>query len=96
MVASSTVASSVTGGELVLVQQNRRTDLVEFNVDGRGRWIDNRFIERLWRSVKYEEVYLRDYDAPPAAMAPASCCNSATGTTTGPNATSACGSSGRG
>jgi putative transposase len=31
------------------------------SMDGRGRWIDNRFIERLWRSVKYEEVYLRDY-----------------------------------
>ena len=31
------------------------------SMDGRGRWIDNRFIERLWRSVKYEDVYLRDY-----------------------------------
>ena len=27
-------------------------------MDGRGRWIDNVFIERLWRCVKYEEVYL--------------------------------------
>jgi putative transposase len=34
---------------------------VEVSMDGRGRWIDNRFIERLWRSVKYEEVYLNDY-----------------------------------
>lgn len=31
------------------------------SMDGRGRWIDNRFIERLWRSVKYEDVYVRDY-----------------------------------
>ena len=31
------------------------------SMDGRGRWIDNRFIERLWRSVKYEDVYLNDY-----------------------------------
>ena len=31
-------------------------------MDGRGRWIDNRMIERLWRSVKYEDVYLNDYD----------------------------------
>lgn len=31
------------------------------SMDGRGRWIDNRFIERLWRSVKYEDVYIRDY-----------------------------------
>ena len=30
-------------------------------MDGRGRALDNVFIERLWRSVKYEEVYLRDY-----------------------------------
>lgn len=29
--------------------------------DGKGRWVDNVFIERLWRSVKYEEVYLRAY-----------------------------------
>jgi putative transposase len=31
------------------------------SMDGKGRWIDNVFIERLWRSVKYEEVYLRAY-----------------------------------
>jgi len=31
--------------------------------DGRGRWMDNVFVERLWRSVKYEEVYLRAYDS---------------------------------
>ncbi len=29
-------------------------------MDGRGRWIDNRFIERLWRSLKYEAVYLEE------------------------------------
>ena len=34
----------------------------EVSMDGRGRWMDNRFIERLWRSVKYEDVYLNDYD----------------------------------
>jgi putative transposase len=34
---------------------------VEVSMDGGGRWIDNRFIERLWRSVKYEDVYLNDY-----------------------------------
>ena len=33
----------------------------EVSMDGRGRWLDNRFIERLWRSVKYEDVYLNDY-----------------------------------
>jgi putative transposase len=32
------------------------------SMDGKGRWIDNVFIERLWRSVKYEDVYLRSYE----------------------------------
>jgi len=32
--------------------------------DGRGRVFDNIFIERLWRSVKYEEVYIKDYQTP--------------------------------
>jgi putative transposase len=34
---------------------------VQISMDGRGRVFDNIFIERLWRSVKYEEVYLKDY-----------------------------------
>lgn len=36
-------------------------------MDGRGRWMDNVFIERLWRSVKYEEVYLKAYETIPEA-----------------------------
>ena len=35
---------------------------VAVSMDGRGRALDNVFIERLWRTVKYEEVYLKDYD----------------------------------
>jgi len=34
---------------------------VRISMDGRGRALDNAFIERLWRSVKYEDIYLRDY-----------------------------------
>jgi putative transposase len=34
---------------------------VAISMDGKGRWIDNIFVERLWRSVKYEEVYLHAY-----------------------------------
>jgi putative transposase len=34
---------------------------VAISMDGKGRWIDNVFVERLWRSVKYEDVYLRAY-----------------------------------
>jgi putative transposase len=40
---------------------------VAVSMDGRGRWMDNVFIERLWRSVKYEEVYLKGYDSIPEA-----------------------------
>ena len=36
---------------------------VSINMDGRGAWRDNVIVERLWRSVKYEEVYLRAYGA---------------------------------
>ncbi|MBU2575120.1 MAG: integrase core domain-containing protein [Elusimicrobia bacterium] len=34
---------------------------VRISMDGRGRAYDNIFIERLWRSVKYEDIYLRQY-----------------------------------
>ena len=36
---------------------------VAISMDGKGAWRDNVFVERLWRSVKYEEVYLRAYDS---------------------------------
>lgn len=36
---------------------------IEISMDGRGRAIDNVFIERLWRTVKYEEIYLKDYSS---------------------------------
>ena len=34
---------------------------IKISMDGKGRWMDNVFIERLWRSLKYEEVYLKAY-----------------------------------
>lgn len=37
------------------------------SMDGRGRYVDNIFTERLWRSVKYEEVYPADYETPQQA-----------------------------
>ena len=45
------------------------TDVLEsagvcISMDGRGRVFDNIMVERLWRSVKYEEVYLKDYATP--------------------------------
>jgi putative transposase len=36
---------------------------ITISMDGKGRWIDNVFIERLWRSLKYEEVYLKAYES---------------------------------
>ena len=38
------------------------------SMDGRGRALDNVFVERLWRTVKYEDVYLKDYSDPPDAL----------------------------
>ena len=35
----------------------------KFSMDGRGAWRDNVFVERLWKSVKYERVYLHAYDS---------------------------------
>jgi putative transposase len=40
---------------------------IRVSMDGRGRVYDNIFVERLWRSVKYEEVYIQDYQTVPAA-----------------------------
>lgn len=42
---------------------------IQISMDGKGAWRDNVFIERLWRSVKYEEVYLKAYDSVAKARA---------------------------
>jgi putative transposase len=42
---------------------------IAISMDGRGAWRDNVFVERLWRTVKYEEVYLRAYDSVSDAQA---------------------------
>jgi len=36
---------------------------IKISMDGKGRWIDNVFIERLWRSVKYQDIYLKAYNS---------------------------------
>jgi putative transposase len=43
--------------------------VVAISMDGRGCWRDNVFVERLWRSIKYEEVYLHAYENVSAAKA---------------------------
>ncbi len=42
---------------------------IAISMDGKGAWRDNVFVERLWRSIKYEEVYLRAYDSVAEARA---------------------------
>lgn len=42
---------------------------IRVSMDGRGRALDNIFVERLWRTVKYEDVYLKEYDTVPALEA---------------------------
>jgi putative transposase len=41
---------------------------IAISMDGRGCWRDNVFVERLWKSIKYEEVYLRAYETVSAAQ----------------------------
>ena len=41
--------------------QTLQEQRVQFSMDGKGRYLDNIFVERLWRSIKYEEVYLKAY-----------------------------------
>ncbi len=37
---------------------------ITISMDGKGRWVDNVFVERLWRTVKYEDIYLKAYETP--------------------------------
>ena len=37
---------------------------ITISMDGRGRWLDNVLIERFWRSIKYEDIYLQSYETP--------------------------------
>jgi putative transposase len=46
-----------------------RDNGIQISMDGKGAWRDNVFVERLWRSVKYEEVYLKAYDSVAQARA---------------------------
>lgn len=46
-----------------------KEESINISIDGKGRWRDNVFVERLWRSIKYEEVYLHAYDSVAEARA---------------------------
>jgi putative transposase len=45
-----------------------RAAAIRISWDGRGRALDNIYVERFWRSVKYEEVYIKDYQSVPDAV----------------------------
>ena len=65
-VFNSDQGSQFSSGDFVgLLVANR----IEISMDGKGAWRDNVVVERLWRSVKYEEVYLKAYDSVPEARA---------------------------
>jgi putative transposase len=55
-----------TGSDFIGVLRKHE---IRISIDGKGRWRDKVFVERLWRSVKYEEVYLHAYDTVSAARA---------------------------
>jgi putative transposase len=61
---NSDQGSQFTSEKFIGVLKGRQ---IRVSMDGRGRCLDNIFIERLWRSLKYEEVYLRDYRLIPEA-----------------------------
>jgi putative transposase len=52
--------SQFTSTDFVNLIQGRG---IRLSMDGKGRWVDNVFVERLWKSVKYEEIHLHAYDA---------------------------------
>ncbi len=58
--------SQFTASSFIQVLQKHH---IQISMDGRGAWRDNVFVERLWKSVKYEEVYLHAYDSVSEAKA---------------------------
>lgn len=56
--------SQFTANDFTDVLRDRE---IKISMDGKGRYLDNIFVERLWRSLKYEEVYLYPYDSLPEA-----------------------------
>ena len=64
-----TICNSDQGSHFTSIQylEHLQAKAVQISMDGRGRALDNIFTERLWRTVKYEEVYMHEYEYPRAA-----------------------------
>jgi putative transposase len=69
-VATPEIFNSDQGPQFTSLDFTRRLEAagIRISMDGRGRALDNIFVERLWRTVKYEEVYLKDYRTPHEAI----------------------------
>ena len=69
-VAHPDIFNSDQGVQFTSAEFTRRLQSADIRIswDGRGRALDNIFVERLWRSVKYEEVYIKDYQSVPEAI----------------------------
>jgi putative transposase len=65
-ISNTDQGSQFTSHEFISVLKKNN---IQISMDGRGRAIDNIFVERLWRSVKYENVYLKGYETIPDAEA---------------------------
>jgi putative transposase len=65
-VATPDIFNSAQGAQFTSLEFTGRLEAagIRISMDGRGRALDNVFVERLWRTVKYEEVYLKDYETP--------------------------------
>jgi len=63
-VATPEIFNSDQGTQFTSTQfvSRLQAETITISMDGRGRALDNIFVERLWRSLKYEEVYLKDYE----------------------------------
>ena len=68
---NSDQGSQYTGDAFTSVLLNKD---IRISMDGKGAWRDNVFVERLWRSVKYEEVYLKAYESMADARQSSSYC----------------------
>ena len=64
------IFNSDQGSQFTSVEftENLEKNEVQISMDGKGRCLDNIFVERLWRTVKYEEVYLKSYENPSEAL----------------------------
>ena len=60
-ISNSDQGSQMTAHEMTEILERKN---IQISMDHKGRCFDNIFTERLWRTIKYEEVYIKEYDSP--------------------------------